>query len=124
MFPLKKDLFQNKSGSALLMVILILAAFLITIIAAVELVIQGLQMGGIQADSTRAYFAGEAGIEEALWKVRRGGSGLPASDTEGVFTGSLDNGSTYTVNYVASSTVILRSIGDYEGIRRSVEVEW
>ena len=115
---------MKNNGSVLLISILILAGFLLTAVTASKLVYKGLEMGRVQANSTKAYFAGEAGAEKSLWEVRKGGYSLPGSDTEGIFTATLSNGSEYKVNYISSSTVIFRSIGNYEGTKRNVEVEY
>lgn len=106
------------------MIILILGGFLLSVIMAANLVTQGLKMAGIQTDSTRAYFAAEAGAEKVLWEARKNGYSFPSEDTEDIFSDELDNGAGYRVDYVASSSVIFRSIGGYNDTMRRVEVEY
>jgi hypothetical protein len=106
------------------MVILILGGFLLSVIMATNLIIQGLKMANIQVDSTRAYFAAEAGAERVLWEARKNGYSFPGEDTEGIFSGELSNGSTYTVDYVATSSVLFRSVGSFNDVKRRVEVEY
>jgi hypothetical protein len=115
---------KDRGGSALLMSILILAGFLLSTLTASELVLKGLNMGETQFNSTRAYFAAEAGAEQSLWEVRHDGYGLPATSTDAIFSGVLGNEAEYQVDYTASSTVIFNSIGRYKGVARNVEVEY
>ncbi len=119
-----KNKLKQEKGSTLIMVILIMGGFLLSAVVSANLVIQGLKMANVQTDSTKAYFAGEAGAEKALWEVRKNGYSLPAESTEGIFSTELNNGSSYRVDYIASSSVIFRSIGDYNETMRRVEVEY
>jgi hypothetical protein len=113
-----------QTGSALLMTSLVLGGFLLTSLTAAGMIFSGIQMVRVQTSSTKAFFAAEAGVEKALWEVRKNGYSLPGSDEKGIFSGTLDNGSTYSVDYTASTTNIITSIGEFDDTKRSVEVEW
>ncbi len=116
---------NEQFGSALLMTIMILGGFLLSSLVAANIIFHGIKMVKVQTSSTKAFFAGEAGAEKALWKVRKDGYSLPASDEENIFSGTLGNGSSYSVNYTAASyTDIMTSVGEYETTKRSTEVEW
>jgi len=62
---------RNQAGAtALLMTMFILTGIFVISLAASRLVNNGLVLGKTQVNSTKAYFAAEAGAERILWKVR------------------------------------------------------
>ncbi len=61
----------NENGSAIFLVVLLLAGVLTISLGAADLIVSGAKMGKVQYDSTKAYFASEAGAERALWEVRK-----------------------------------------------------
>jgi hypothetical protein len=66
-----KKLLVNKEGSAIFLVVLLLAGVLTISLGAADLIVSGAKMGKVQYDSTKAYFASEAGAEKLLYDVRR-----------------------------------------------------
>jgi len=115
---------KNKKGTALLMTILILNSILIVTLVAAELITAGVKMSGTQARSTKAYFAGEAGAEHILWEFRKNSFGVPGSEGNIIQSTSLENDSSYEVDYANPGTVKFISKGSYASVKRSVEVEF
>lgn len=116
------NIIRNKKGTALLMTILILNSILLAALAASRLVISGVKMSGTQERSTKAFYAAESGIEEAVWKFRHGYS-FPATTTPDIFVDTLGNGSSYAVDYVSlPNIVIFNCDGSFANTKRSVEV--
>ena len=63
---------NNQSGvTALLMLVLMLASILTVTLSASEIIRNGLKMGNLQYNSTKAYFAAEAGAERILYELRK-----------------------------------------------------
>ena len=118
------NIFKNKKGTALLMTILILNSILVIALAASRIITVGVKISGTQVRSTKAYFAAESGGERALWEWRKNGYVFPGSDTLNVFSGSLDNNSSYVVDFAESSGIVtFTSTGEFSSIKRSVEIE-
>jgi len=122
-----KKKFKENNGSALLLTLLILTSILVVALGAAGLIVPGIKMSRTQEQSTKAFFAAEAGAERALWEVRKNGFPLPGIDTVDVFpgTGNLDNDSIYQIDYSAVSPVVtFTSTGQYQQTRRSVAVDF
>lgn len=65
---------NNQHGSTLLVLsMMVLAFILIMALGASAIVRNGLLMGRNQVESTKAFFAAEAGSERILWEVWQGG---------------------------------------------------
>lgn len=120
---IKLILIKNKSGSALLLTMFIMAGMLIVAMSGASLVFSGIKAGGIQAQSTRAYFAAEAGSEKFLWELRQNGYyyGTP-SNNDIIFSGTLSGGGNYEIYFVDYPPLIFRAIGEYQNSKRSVEL--
>ncbi|MCX6794572.1 MAG: hypothetical protein NTY31_01035 [Candidatus Falkowbacteria bacterium] len=114
-------LFGPKSGSALILTMFIMAGMLIVAMSGTYIVFLGIKAGGIQAQSTKAYYAAEAGAEELLWELRWNGYAYSQLPGVPIFQGSLA-GSEYNVYYVDFPPLIFRSIGEYQNSKRSVEI--
>jgi len=117
---------QNRDGAALYMTMLILTGIFLAAMGMADIIITGIKMGGVQARSTQAYFASEAGVEKILWEYRKNGYSEPASSTEDIFGETLSNGSSYQLNYVREEDPdwIYKkfiSVGEYNNVRRSVQ---
>lgn len=114
---------KNQTGVILLLTLFILSGILVITLAAADLVLAGLKMNRLTGYSNLAFFAAEAGLERALWEVRKNNYVLPNLDAANVFSLSdLGNGSAYQVDYASSTpTVTFKSIGSYRGAKRSVE---
>lgn len=63
----KKD---NRGSTVVLLSVLVLATVLTIVLASSEVLSNGLQEDKLQLDSTKAYFAAEAGAERLLYQVR------------------------------------------------------
>ncbi len=123
---------KEQRGAALYLSILILSGIFLVAMSLADIVMTGIRMGGIQAQSTQAYFASEAGVEKVLWHYRqdnynRALSSQPGTTIDDLFDRTLDNGSSYKVDYMVTEDEdwIYRrfySEGDYRDVRRSVEV--
>lgn len=114
---------KNQKGVILLLTLFILLGILVITLAAADLVLAGLKMNRLTGYSNLAFFAAEAGLERALWEVRKNNYPLPDADTDNIFSVSdLGNGSAYRVDYAISTpNITFTSIGSYRGANRSVE---
>ena len=66
----KNSFKYSRPGSALILTMFILAGMLLVAISSSYVVTLGIKAGGIQAQSTRAYFIAETGMEYFLWELR------------------------------------------------------
>lgn len=114
---------KNKRGVILLLTLFILSGILIITLGAADLVLNGIKMNRLAGYSSLAFFASEAGLEQALWKVRKDNYPLPNTNQNNMFQSlNIGNNSAFVVNYATSSpTVTFKSIGSYLGTKRSVE---
>ena len=114
---------KNNKGVILLLTLFILSGILIITLGAADLVLAGIRMNRLAGYSSLAFFASEAGLEHALWKVRKDNYPLPDTDQINMFQNlNIGNDSAFQVNYATSSpNVIFKSIGSYRGTKRSVE---
>ena len=116
---------KNNRGAALLMTLLILSGVLVVALATANLVVSGIKMSRNQIQSTKAFFAAETGAERALRAVRKDGYVLPDTDTDDIFIGTLENNSTYQVNYATTTPlVVFTSTGSYQQVKRTVSVSF
>ena len=110
-----------------MLTLFILSAVMLIVIGGASTIASGLRMGRIQAYSTRAYFAAEAGAEKVLYEVRKGSSVVGVIDvgSQNIFgTTTLSIGSEYIVNYDSFPPFVFTSIGSYQGTQRSTEVDF
>ncbi len=122
---INNKIIKDNEGAALLMTLLILSSVLVVALATADLVMVGIKMSRNQVQSTRAFFAAEAGVERSLWKSRKDSYDLPDSDTENVFSGTLGNEATYQVNYSTTTPeVMFTSTGDYRQVKRTISVSF
>jgi len=113
---------KKPTGQILLLTMFILTGILVITLGAADLVLAGIKMNRLTGYSNLAFFASEAGMERALWEARKNNYVLPANNTNNLFAGSLLNGSSYGVNYATSTPIIIfQSVGNYNGVKRSVE---
>lgn len=113
---------NNRPGSALILTMFIMAGMLIVSLGGAYVVFLGIKAGGIQAQSTRAYYAAESGAERLLWELRWNGYGYGSSTETVLFSDTLQTNSSYEVYYVEFPPLVFRAIGDYQNSRRSVEI--
>jgi len=119
---LKNLSLKDRRGSALILTMFILAGMLIVSLGGAYVVFLGIKAGGIQAQSTRAYYAAETGIEKLLWELRWNGASYSSSTEVSLFEGTLQTNSSYKVYYVEFPPLVFRSIGEYQNSKRSVEI--
>jgi hypothetical protein len=122
-----KRLRNNKTGSALLMTMLILSSIMVVALNAAGLVMSGVILSGTQERSTIAFYAAEAGAERALYEARRNpGFTLPMDDTLNIFgTTTLSNGAYNLVDYSSSTPdIFFSSEGNYAETKRKVELKF
>ena len=114
-----------KKGSALALTMFILAGMMIVALSGSYIVMSGIKSAGVQSQSVRAYFTAESGAERALYEMRSQNWLLPESgysQTESVFSGSLDSGGTYEVYYIYFNPTVFNAIGEFERTKRNVEL--
>ena len=128
--PFFKFKLGDKPGSSLVLTMFILAGMLIVAMSGAYVVLLGIRAGSTQAQSTKAYYAAEAGVEDLLFKVRQQnlahGSGQ-SSQTIPLVNGALQTtGAIYNVffTYGSMASRIFTSVGDYQATKRSVEVRF
>ena len=122
----------DQEGNALFMTLLIFSGIMVSVLGVSELIMSSIRMGNIQTQSTKAYFAAEAGAERVLWKYESDEDfrdSLGTTSREEIFGGkTLSNGSSYEVDYDHSSTTdstfdykYFTTVGDFQDVRRTVE---
>jgi hypothetical protein len=126
---------QQKKGSALLMTMLILFGIIAVAFGGASMVISGLRNSDLSSKSTLAYYSAEAGAERLLFEVRSGIFDLATSSNSdhftplrSIYTSTLDNNSNYFVDYDQSAgfgnDITFSAIGNYQGVKRSVEISF
>jgi len=121
---------KTKSASALILTMFIMAGMLIVAISGSYIVTLGIKAGGIQAQSTKAYFVAESGAERLLWEMRKGVVYMPETQPdprEVIFSSdeeptSLSAQALYQVFHIADFQLLYRSVGDFGNTKRSVEL--
>jgi len=121
--------FISKSGSAMILTMFILAGMLIVSMSGSYIIVAGIKAGGTQAQSIKAYFAAEAGMEDILYQVRK--EDLPHTkddvDTENpIITGDLESTGVSYKEYFTGYTParIFVSVGEFQSAKRSVEASF
>ena len=99
-----------------------MTAMLIAAMGGSYLVIIGIRAGGIQAQSVKAYFAAEAGVEYLLWELRQNEYSYGAISSEPILSGALSSGALYEIFFTDFPPLTFKSVGDNQNVRRSVEV--
>ena len=121
-----KNFWRQKQGSALILTMFILSGMLIVAMSGSYVILLGIKAGGLQAQSTKAYFAAEAGAERLLWELRKDGyiQTTQAVILTPIFTGTMNDGSTYKVYFTGfNGHLIFTSVGESQSARRSVEIQ-
>lgn len=120
---LRKIKQTEKSGSALALTMFILAGMLMVAMSGSTVILLGLKAGGIQAQSTKAYYKAESGIERILWELNKDNWQLPdTSLVNPVFTEPLREGN-YKIYYTNFDPfIIFTSVGEFQQTKRSVQV--
>ncbi|HBI97153.1 MAG: hypothetical protein US83_C0007G0051 [Candidatus Falkowbacteria bacterium GW2011_GWC2_38_22] len=150
-----KNILKSQTGSAMLvMTFFVLTSVLIISLSLSAIVVNGLHLGTDQVQSTKAFFAAEAGAERILWEFRKNkndpivfvdDSVIPScnnneficfdSETDGVIiscnvlcpTGrqKLLNETYYSINYShADPITTLISYGKFSDVNRVIELKF
>lgn len=130
-FKIKLRLAVFLSGSALILTMFILSGMLLVAISSTYVVTLGIKAGGIQAQSTKAYFIAESGIEEFLWQLRKNNYeyyierplDVPIFEFNFGPEGSAGAYGRYEVYHKQQFGLIWQSIGEFGNTKRSVEVQ-
>lgn len=100
----------------------ILAGMLIVAMSGSTVILLGLKAGGIQAQSTKAYYRAEAGIERILWELNENSLVLPETSLdEPMIEESLAEGN-YKIYYTNFDPIIFTSVGEFQQTKRSVQI--
>lgn len=116
----------NLPGSALMFTMFILSGMLIVAMSGAYIILTGIIAGGVQSQSTRAYFAAEAGAERLLYDFRVQSIGLDDLFTDRV---DLPGGTYYKIYHTQDpdNPLIVNnytSVGTFNNISRSVEISF
>ncbi|MFA6514631.1 MAG: hypothetical protein WCT50_05135 [Patescibacteria group bacterium] len=120
---------KTKSGSAMILTMFILAGMLIVAMGGSYVVLLGIKAGGVQAQSTKAYFAAESGAEDVLWQIRKKVPPLihlsqVTSNPSVLISGLIGDEQAYEVYYTKRVPRTYMSVGDSRNTKRGVEVSW
>lgn len=115
---------MTKKGDALILTMFIMAGMLIVAMSGSYVILLGIKAAGVQSQSTRAYYAAEAGAERILYELRKNNYHYTAvSNSTSIFSGTLIAGAAdYNVYFTAFPPLVFQSIGNNQNSRRSVEV--
>jgi hypothetical protein len=113
---------KKLSGSALILTMFIMAGMLVVAMSGAYLVLLGIRAGGIQAQSTIAYYAAEAGAERLLFELRQNGYTIGSVSAQKIFISELPSGAFYEVHFASFPPLVFQSIGDFRNNKRSVEI--
>lgn len=124
-----KIIIKNKKGSALILTMFILTGMLIVAMSSSYVIMAGIKSGGIQSQSTKAYFAAESGGEMLLWEMRKNSYVYPnfPSNSAALFEEATPvEGASYKVYFSNFSALglIFTSIGEFNNTKRSIELEF
>lgn len=110
----------------MILTMFILAGMLIVAMSGAYIVLVGITSSGLQAQSTKSYFAAEAGTELILWDLRKNGN-LHGSEAmiEPLVTGTLQSPNvSFEVYFTKFPPRTYMSIGSYMSTKRSVEISF
>lgn len=112
----------------MILTMFILAGILVVAMSGSYIVLAGITAGGTQAQSTKAYFAAESGIEFILWDLRKNGNnhsmaqvGMITPLATGTF---VSPNLSYQVFFSKFPPRTYVSIGNFQSSKRSVEVSF
>lgn len=127
----KKFNLKFRSGSATVLTLFILSGMLIIVMSGAYILLLGMVSGGMQANSNKAYFASEAGVEKLLWEIRKNNNSLSISGNSEnnliVLEGELPSlpAAAYKVKYKkVGADKYFTSEGSFHNTKRSVEVRF
>lgn len=100
----------------------IMSGMLIVAMSGAYVIWLGIKAGGIQSQSTKAYYAAETGAEFFLYQLKTGWSDYNQPSNTIIFSGALPSGATYKVYFVQFPPLVFQSIGEFQNTKRSVEI--
>lgn len=114
----------QKGAVTIIIAMVVLSAILLIAIAISNLIFSSSEMERMSYSSYKSFYASEAGVEFYLYYlIRSGGGYTPTVGDEFNFT--LANGSSYRILVVQTSpSVIFKSIGEHEGTKRAIEIDY
>jgi len=114
--PLK----NSQQGVALYLTMVVLSIMSAAYFALTAILVSQIKITSGAGNSVLAFAAADAGIEEALYKVRH------QDYSQGSFSGSLpSNGSIYTVTVtLQGQQTVAKSVGSYRTERRAIEIQF
>ena len=132
---------RNRGGTVILLVVIILSSILLVTLTTSEIMRIGIRLGIMQVESTKAFFAAEAGIERLLYDIRRNlpdtfdpgtecnvgeyydvAGGCDALRTDHSFSNSTIVYIAYTDDDVLKKT--FKAYGAFRDVRRAVEIRY
>ena len=112
-----------KKGISLYFAIIILSVLSTTLLALITISISQIKVIWTLGDSVVAFFAADTGIEQCLYRIRKGGNFDP-------FSGSI-NGASYAVTVQGAGSggcdadnYCLKAIGSYKKTKRAIEATY
>jgi len=120
----KLAIIKRKKGSALILTMFIMSGMLIVAMGGAYVVWLGIKAGGIQAQSTKAYYAAEAGAERLLYELNYGSYVYGAPSLASIFSDTLNSGAVYDDYFISAPPLVFQAIGDYQSTKRSVEIRF
>ncbi len=136
------DRARERGSTMLLVSMLILASILVVILGSNDIIRNNLLGVKMQDNSTKAYFAAEAGAERILWEIRENNFNIAGcssgdyicfnatGDVSGCSSACsinsqlLNNSSEYKLQYTNNSGIIITSFGLYNSEQRAVEISY
>jgi len=110
---------SKQKGVSVLLVIMITGVILIVSLAVSDLVLRQAKFSASLGESAQAYYAAESGIEEGLYKLRRG---LEFTQDQPVY---LNDDTYYELEYESQGVVqVLKAEGNYRDTRRKIEARY
>jgi len=115
-----------RKGSAMILTMFILAGMLIVAMSGAYIVLIGITASGLQAQSTKSYFAAEAGTELILWDFRKNNAFYGTEPSaEPLLSSNLQNPNvSFEVYFTKKGPRTYMSIGSFQSTKRSVEVSF
>ncbi len=115
-----------KKGSALILTMLIMSGMMLVAMSGAYVVYLGIRAGGLQAQSGKAYYAAESGIEYFLYRLRHDNYKYPNPAATPIFTGELvlndASKASYHVYFETFPPLVFKSVGSSQNSQRSVEI--
>jgi hypothetical protein len=114
---IKSDI--QERGVTLYLTIVLLSTFIVTAAFLTGIIISQIKIAYTTADSQKAFFAADSGVEQLLFNIRH----------EGKFddiNGTLNNGATYSaqVTITGPNSATIRSVGTFQKTQRAIQANY